>query len=320
MKKFMKACVIIALILLIVGVVMAFVGSSAEGTDKVSELVESVTGGKIQLELGNGSWGIFSGEDDWEAPGALFDIDDNTMFDKDYETLENNVEKYAVGTGVSKLDIEVGGCAFYFEESGDNQFYVEAKNAGKFQCFIKGDTLYVKSSRTTVDDWSEITEGEIRLYIPANYTFEEMDVELGAGLLQMQKANATDMELNVGAGRIVIGELLAGKCSAEVGMGEIMVENMTVSDVEAEVGMGNLKMAGTIQGNVDAECSMGAITFTLTGKEEAFNYNLEAAMGNISLNGTEYSGMTQDKTIQNGASKHMNIECSMGNIEIDFAE
>ncbi len=318
MKKFMKTCAIIALILLVVGVLMAFVGSTAEGTNKVSELVDSVTGGRIQLEMG--SWGIFSGDNNWEAPEVLFDIDGNTMFDNDYEIFEHNLEKYAVGTDVAKLDIEVGGCAFYFKASDDNQFYLEATNAGKFQCFIKGDTLYVKSSRTTVNDWDEITGGEISLYIPANYAFEEMDVELGAGLLQMQKAVTTKMELNVGAGQIVIGELQAKECAAQVGMGEIVVENMAVTNVDAEVGMGHLKMGGTIQGNVDAECAMGAIEFVLNDKEEAFNYKLEVAMGNVSINGTEYSDMTKDKTIQNAAGKNMNIECSMGNVEVNFAE
>lgn len=320
MRKFMKWCAIIALILLLLGLAMAVVAGSMEGTAKVNELVESVTGGRVHLNLEPSSnWGITIGEDDWMNTGVLYDIDENMIFDNDYDVFKGDVEKFALGNNVKNLDIEAGGCAFYFKTSDDDNFYVEAKETGKFQCYVKNDTLYVKTTRT-VSDWDDYDDCEIILSIPGDCKFEEVDVELGAGLLEMADVAAKEMDLEVGAGQIKADYMQADTCDIEVGMGEIIVEDMQVTKVNAEVGMGHLQLDGTILGDVSAECSMGAIEMNLTGSAEEFNYTVEAAMGNVTIDGESYSGLSQDQVIKNSADKNMNVECAMGDIQVMFEE
>lgn len=320
MKKFMKGCAITALILLILGFVAAIVAGTVEGANSINDIVKSVTDDKVNINLGNGEgWGITLNGEDLLNDQIHYDITDNMIFDGDFNIFQGDVEKYAVGSDVRKLDIEAGGCAFYFENSEDSNFYIEAKNTGKFQCFVKNDTLYVKTTKT-VTDWDDYDECEITLYFPADYRFEKVDVELGAGLLEMEAIATDEMDMEVGAGQITIEYLQTDKCNIEVGMGEILVDDMQVTKMNAEVGMGHLMMNGTIWGDVDAECSMGAMELTLTGSEKDFNYAIEAAMGNISVDGDDYSGVGQEQTIRNSANKNMNLECAMGNIEVDFEE
>lgn len=319
MGKFMKACGIIALICLVIGIILAVVVGKTEGMGNVIDVVQSVTDGKININLEDG-FGIFVDGSDWIEKEGMFDIDDNTIFDKDYEIFDGDVEKHPVGEKASNLKIQVGGCTFYFEKSADDSFYVEATNAGKFQCFVKNDTLYVKSSRTTVDSWDELEDGEIILYIPEDYHFNELEAELGAGRMDMKDITANTVNLEVGAGQILIDYLAAKDCDVEVGMGQVVVNGMQVTMLDAEVGMGNLKMDGAVRGNIDAECSMGSIEFVLEGNQKDFNYNLDAAMGNVFLANDSYSDLTSDQTIQNGAAKHMNIKCAMGNIDVNFID
>lgn len=320
MKKFMKVCAITALILLVLGFVMAIVVGVVGGTAGINEVVESVTDGKMQINLGNGDgFGISINGEEWVNDEFHYEITDNMIFESGYSVLGGDVEKYAVGSNVTKLNIEAGGCVFYFEESEDSNFYVEAKEAGKFQCFIKNDTLYVKTTRTVID-WEDYDECEITLYIPEAYSFEKVTVELGAGYLEMDNMFANEVDLEVGAGQIIADYLQAEKCDIEVGMGEILVHDMQVTIMNAEVGMGHLLLKGTLLGDVNAECAMGAMELNLTGSEAEFNYAIETAMGNISVEGVDYSGVGQEKTIKNGAGKTMNLECAMGNIEVDFEE
>lgn len=320
MKKFMKGCAIAALILLLLGLAMAFIAGSVEGTSKVNELVESVTGGRVQLNLEpSDNWGITIGESDWMDSEALYDIDENMIFENGYDIFTGDVEKYSLGNNAKKLDVEAGGCAFYFKTSDDENFYAEAKETGKFQCFIKNDTLYVKTTRT-VSDWDNYDECEITLYIPEGCVFEHADIELGAGLLDMGYILTNEMELEVGAGQMKADYLQADTCDIEVGMGEIIVNDMQVTKVNAEVGMGHLQLDGTIQGDVSAECSMGAIDLNLSGSEQDFNYTVEAAMGNVTIAGESFSGLTQDQMIKNNADKNMNVECAMGNIQVAFED
>lgn len=56
----------------------------------------------------------------------------------------------------------------------------------------------------------------------------------------------------------------------------------------------------------------------LTGDEKDYNYTLASAMGQVTINGTDYSGLAQEKTVQNSAKKNVNIECTMGKIEVNL--
>ncbi len=319
MKKFMKGCAITALILLILGFALTITAGTVEGVNTISEIVESVTNGKIHFNLGNeDGWGVFLDEN-WGNAEILYDIDDNMMFDEDYEILYGDIDMQQVGNGVKKLDVDAGGCAFHFEASADENFYIEASGSGKFQCFVKDDTLYVKASHT-LNDLDDFEDFEITLYIPENYRFEYADIELGAGQLQVISFATDKMQMEVGAGQITIDYLETDDCNVEVGMGEILIYDMQVTKMNAKVGMGHLRMDGEILGNVSAECSMGAMEINLAGKEEDFNYTLEAAMGNVTIGGADYSGLTHDKTVKNSADKSMDIECAMGNIEVTFEE
>lgn len=323
MKKFMKGCAITALILLVLGFVIATVAGTVGGTKAVNEVVESVTDGKIHINLGgNGDgFGIFVNEEEWFNIGdsVHFDINSNLMFDNNYEVLSGDVERYMVGSGITKLDIEVGGCEVKVDKSGDDNFYAQGSNTGKFQCYEKNGTLYVKTLGTE-EEWTGFNHSRINIYVPEAYLFEKIEVELGAGQLSLGEIAATEVDAEVGAGQILIDYLQAERCKVEVGMGELIVNDMQVTKMDAEVGMGHLLLGGTITGDVNAECAMGSLEMNLVGNEEDFNYMIESAVGNISIGGSDYSGLAQDKMIRNGADKNMTLECAMGNVQIDFKE
>lgn len=321
MKKFMKWSAVTALILLLIGLAMAFLAGSVEGVLGVNELVETVTGGRIHLDLNPaGNWGLTIGQNSQlfgKNSKALYPIEENMIFEDGYDIFSGDIKKYAVGSGVDSMDIRAGGCAFYCKTSEDGNFYVEAEDAGKFQCFIRDNILYVKTIRAVTES-SPYHDCEIILYIPQDYSFEKVDVNLGAGLLEMSGIAATEINLEVGAGQILADCLQAQNCDIEVGMGEIILEDIEANTLDAEVGMGHLEVEGTVLGDIHAKCSMGAAELKLTGTAEEFNYTVEAAMGNVTIDGASYSGLTQDKSIDNRADKNIKMECSMGDIQVEF--
>lgn len=52
--------------------------------------------------------------------------------------------------------------------------------------------------------------------------------------------------------------------------------------------------------------------------EEAFNYEIECAAGNVQIGNRAFTAVAADKRIQNDAIKDMKLECSLGSIEIYF--
>ncbi len=315
MKKFMKVCGITALIFLVLGIVLAAVAGTVRGRIAIAQAVEAVTGGRFHVDFG-GWW-------DWGSlPDVDYDIDDATDFDSRHDILEEDVPRLCLGEEVSTLDIEAGGCMFQTAKSPDGSFYVEASDTGRFQAYLENGILYIRvtaGSRRWIG-WGNMETCQVRLYVPEGYRFQEAEIELGAGILEFQELNADQAFLRVGAGEIKVDGLTADSLKTEVGMGRIELYRLNVKGLEAEIGMGELAVRGTLDGNADIECSMGNVDMELTGRQEDFNFELSGAMGSIGLESSRYNGLGMTRSIDNGAGKKIDAECSAGNITISFTD
>lgn len=320
MKKFMKGCAITALILVVAGLVLGIVGSTARGGAAISRAVETVTGGRVKVNIGDwANWGITVGDQLFDSLEEVdYDINDSISFSSHYDIQKGDIEKFRLEGDITNLEIEAGGCFFRVEASDDDCFYMVAEGTGKFQAYVESGTLYINTT-TSVRTWNEINGSKIILYVPENYSYGEVKIDLGAGVLEFPGLKAEKASLDVGAGRIRADGAEVGKLEANVGMGQIELTDMAVTDFEAEVGMGELVANGAVQGNIDAECSMGNLELWLEGAQEDFNYELSGAMGNLTLGGESYGGFANEKKVNNGAKKKMEIECSMGNVTIGFS-
>lgn len=320
MKKFMKVCAITALVLVVVGLVLGIVGSTAKGSSVISDVVENVTGGRVKINTKPWDWGITIGDSFFDSLNEVdYDIKDSVTFDSNYAVMSGEVDKYCPEGTVTNLEIEAGGCTFRVKDSEDDCFYVEAKSVGKFQAFVEDGTLYIKTT-TGARQWSEINGSKITLYVPENYSLGKVQIDLGAGVLEFPNLQAESVALEVGAGQITAESVKVQNLDINVGMGQIELTHMDVTELTAEVGMGELMAKGTVSGNVNAECSMGNLELWITGEQEDFNYELNGAMGNLTLGRESYSGFAQEKIIDNGATKMMKLDCSMGNVTVGFGK
>lgn len=314
-----------ALVLIGLGVVLATVAGAIRGKGSISlgELLYYVDhGGHIR---NFGGWGITAGGDLLDELDKVdYDMEDISIFDSAYEIVTGNVPNSSLGSGIDRLEIEAGGCSLVFRASKDDEFYVEAENAGKFQCYVEDGTLYLKSLRKgswndkTYFDVNDVKKNRITLYIPLEASFEDVDIEIGAGIVEMSGFQTDRMELEVGAGQIVGNGIQAGKAELNVGAGFIGLEDMQAGRLSLETGMGSLEYSGSINEKAELNCSMGSVVMKVSGAEEDFNYDVECAMGSVVIGDWEYSGMAKEKKIDNRATKNMEIECSMGSVEILF--
>ena len=314
MKKFMKVCGITALILIILGIILGVAAGSVRGRIAIEDAVRAITGGRVNLQLDfPKNWGLTAIEDS----AGHFDINAADMFDERYEILEGDVEKYSLGNSAEKLEAEIGGSFLYVAESPDANFYLEAENARKLQGYIEGDTLHVKALRSG-DLWEEGVRSEITLYIPANHTFRKADLEVGAGSIEMEALYAGEASLEAGAGNIEADFIQADKLNVSAGAGAASVYDMQVQNLTGETGVGYMYLEGQIDQSADLECSMGSMELYVRGAKQDFNYNLQCGMGSLELADESYSGLANEKQIDNRASKNMHLECAMGSITVNF--
>lgn len=314
MKKFMKVCAIMTAILLVLGGALAIMAGSVRGSRMISDVVDTVTGGRLHVNFGSWSpfWGIY-----WDD-NVFYDLDDWNFFDSSHEILSRDVSGYEVGSDVKSLDIELGGYVFKTAVSEDDSFYVSTDHVNKMQCYVKNGTLYLKAWNSRWGIGS--TTRKITLYIPEGQSFEKVEVELGAGEITLDDVTADEISLEVGAGKITAKNIRAGELEISVGAGKVDLVRMDVDVLDAEIGMGELVGSGTIRRSAELECAMGNMELRLSGSQKDFNYHLEVAAGNIDVGRNSYGGLGNEQKIQNGADKNMDIDCAMGNVTIRFED
>ena len=315
MKKFMKICAVTALILLLVGLALAAAGGTISNAGSIRDVVDRVTGGRVQMDLtGLGYHNVL----DHFGDHVHYDIDDASMFDKHHTIVSGDVQETFAVENIRSLDVEVGGCAFSLEESPDADFHVNAIGTNKVQCYVEENTLHVKTIAKAVVNSDQ--DASIVIQIPAGFGFGELDMEIGAGTMNLGSVTAREIDLEVGAGQIIADAVQADSLHVNVAAGDARVNSLQVKEFDAEVGMGNLYASGCVSGHGNLECDMGNITLELSGVSTAFDYNIECGLGKIKIGEETYSGLAKEKALHHGAGHKMDVECAMGNVEILFAE
>lgn len=311
MKKFFKGVLLTALILILAGAVIGTIGSVAGGKYDVMRMFKN---GELSYNFA-----------DWSGKGdSIYDIDDREVFDKTKEVLSGNLSKYQIADGsIQSLKLTIGGGELVVLDSEDGNFYLEAENAEKLQTFVKEGTLYVKAlhNTPTVQINGESNTMKLYLYMPKAMGYEKLELELGAGRVEADGIHAAKIEVDAGAGQIVLSDIVCDEFDGDVGAGELIAKNVqTMVSAELSVGAGHIEVEMDMQGELAAKCSLGQIALNLAGKEKDFNYEISCAAGEIKLGSNSYAGLSKEQKLWNDAAKDVKLECSLGAINVSFAE
>ncbi len=340
MKKFMKGCLITALILFIFGVVLYGVFGVLGGFGQLKAMngqAFNLWGHQMRLAYsGYGTWYITDGDSDekvfdWPEGG-------NSIEDSEKEKTEYNA------SDIRNLEIECGGNNLVIQESEDDYIWVARESdAWPVRYKLQGGTfsLYSEKNWRWWDSWrwGERTKRTVYLYLPKGMTLDSINLEIGAGALDcmaleadeidvevdagaavMQSLKGKEVELHVNAGGMEVSEVTAEELSAETGAGSLVIGNFSADEISLNASAGSLEADGKIGRNADIECGAGTISMNLQGAETDYDYELECSIGEICIGGNEYSGLSSEKTIRNGGRGVLDVECSVGNIIINFAE
>lgn len=252
MKKFTKIALILATVLFFIGL-FCVIGSVAMGL-KWGTFSNMVHDGKFSFDIGDaGTLGI-------ETSNSHTEIE----------------EKY------DSLDIEFGYGTLEISYGDVKQVQIEQDNVKNYKCYVDEGTLCIEGNlKTNIGIHNQ--DGKIVIVIPNNMTFDEVDLELGAG-----RADVTG--------------LTANKVNIEIGAGEMNIINLDTEKLDAETGAGRLY----------AE---------LVESETDYSYNLESGIGQLKIGKNTYSGLGTEQNISNpGAKRFVDVECGVGEIEIEFQE
>lgn len=205
--------------------------------------------------------------------------------------------------GVKELNIDLFAGQVEVRATSGNNITVETKGISEklgFKCRMDGNELKL-TSKERLFRINNVGIGKIYVDIPKDLMLEEADIDVGAGTLYIEDISARELNVDVGAGEVSVDNFYAGEADFDCGAGSITASG----DVERELGM---------------DCMTGEIIFTITGKEEDYNYDIECGVGEVICGEYSFSGLAREQTIDNRADKEIHIDCGIGSIEVEFED
>lgn len=325
MNKFFKWGFIAAGICMLLGVLLALICAAVGGTVIVRDSAEYL---RAMENIGILDDTIeFAAEklerwDKWDDDLAITSKDRPTELYVNGSLIESNIDsKWQVQmNNITKLHMEVGAGEFYIKEkdTDDQTIDISISGLGKSNYYVKNDTLYIEGFMGNyIGKWSD--DNEIIVELPKGVKFDQIELEIGAGRLEVQNLLAKSADIEIGAGEVIVeGADIQDYFSAEIGAGRLETRNMKAENVELSLSLGECLYQGEIVNNLDAECNMGSMELLIEGGYEDHNYEIECAAGTIDMDGYSFGALAAEKNIDNGAAGTFDISCSMGEIRIGF--
>lgn len=339
MKKFTKACLIIAAVLASVGILFCGIGTVMGGGYRA--IAQAADKGELDF----GRWhiranSIYYGDDyiiygeNWvddaadnaepekskKAGESTADTDENTSVDG--KKAEESV--YAANQ-VKNLQMDIGAAKLVIKEGQDAENINVKLNKGykkHFTSSLHDDTLkvsyqYPENNAMIRSDWNAL----ITVELPRGMQLSETNLMIGAADVKFDLEDAgfstETLVIDVGAGKLEADDIRVSRIAdITIGAGNVELDGGEYQDISLDCGMGTFELDGSVNGNLDAECSMGSILIELDGYEEDYNYDLSCDMGELRINGTSYSGFSEKRIENTNADKTVTLKSSMGSVKL----
>lgn len=313
MGKFLKICLILGIICIGIGIAASGAGVFNGG---LADLKNQVLNGEWSVNLDE-----LIGEVDLDVD-PFFELEEQQYFEENHEVIEgaeDREERFAVA-GLQEIHIKSAGVTVEFTEYAGEEIVVNISKVNQYQSFVKGNELHITARG---QDPKSLGEGMVKVMVPST-VYEsgawDFEVESSAGAIHLNKIKAQDVEINVSAGTVSWTELHSGELSIQMSAGAVNGAGTVVSgETDIELKAGNVDMSGILGVVTDIEMAAGKISIVLEDAYTDYNYNISCAGGSVKVGEQVAEGLAKSMEIDNKAAKEMDIECSMGAVNITFA-
>ena len=314
MSKFLKICLIIGIVCVIAGVIAFRAGVSFDGLNELKERVlsrEWSFGKNIDLEI-----------------DPFFELDEQLFFDENEiinQGVEAKTDNFAVAD-VREINLKCAGVKVNFvsydggnssvTNSGD--ILVQVEKTAKYQSYLKEGVLYIKASNES----KVAGNSKIDIMIPASFLQSggyDIKVEASASEISLASLNAADVEIDMSAGVVNWVSLSAQGLEIKMAAGVINGKQTIVAgETDISMSAGAVEIEGILGTETGLDLAAGSVILKLEDAYEDYNYDISCAGGKVAVGTEIVEGIAKELEIPNQAAKEIDVECSMGSVEISF--
>ena len=209
------------------------------------------------------------------------------------------------GKSPEKMEISANTLALKIVPGESDAIILSGSNRDKMNCYIEDNCLYLEEKNHKPLQKS----GEIVLTVPESMDWKKIEIDVEAAYVALQDFSAD-------AGSIEASGLQMKKLILSVEAGAITLTDSEAAELEADAEAGAIRFSGSITDRVDADAELGNIVLKLSQSKDDFDYEIDSDLGNVEFDGIS----VENSVICNKASGKMNLDSSMGNIEIYFEQ
>lgn len=227
---------------------------------------------------------------------------------EEYTTISNNVnniESFKIDISNDNIEIKEGEKFEVKTNDPDVKFYHE------------NSKVKIKTDKTFSWHLSNSSRGTIIIYLPNESNISELDLNLGAGKIDIDKIFVETLLMDLGAGTMTAKEInVYEKATINGGAGNINIYSGTINNLNLKLGAGNASIESDLTGSNTLTTGVGKLNLGLSRSKDNYKFDISKGLGNIILNDFEVS---EDILIGDGEAK-IKISGAIGNIIINTAE
>ena len=227
---------------------------------------------------------------------------------EEYTTISNNVnniESFKIDISNDDIEIKEGEKFEVKTNDPDVKFYHE------------NSIVKIKSDKTFSWHLSNSSRGTIIIYLPNEFNISELDLNLGAGKIDINKIFVETLLMDLGAGTMTAKEInVYEKATINGGAGNINIYSGTINNLNLKLGAGNASIQSDLTGSNTLTTGVGKLHLGLSRSKDNYKFDISKGLGNIILNDFDVS---EDILIGDGETK-IKISGAVGNIIINTAE
>lgn len=156
------------------------------------------------------------------------------------------------------------------------------------------------------------------LTVPKDYEFENVSMKIGAVDGSINKLTTGKLVLEVGAADLSVEELIAKESAKiKVGAGEIEISKAELNDAQLEIGAGEMTVNGVITGKSSVDCGVGEAEIMLLGNEEDYDGKLDCGLGSLTF-GSKHLSVNGSQNISNGKENRLDVNVGIGEVKVLF--
>jgi len=145
---------------------------------------------------------------------------------------------------------------------------------------------------------------------------DKLTITNNFGKTTLEGAEMKSLKLDADSGDVTITDTTFDYGDLKLNFGKLTAEGMTSNGLKVESDSGDVNLEGKLTGLIDVTCNMGKVTVNTGAPRDQFNYELNADMGSVSIEGEQVSGSMASNNPS--AKNTLKITTDMGDINVNF--